>query len=161
MTLADICSNNQISYNTLRGRLSTLGISDEEVRERYIAQMVKKNGMEIYQYDKDGNYVRSYSSINEAIRITGIHHIDQVVRGERRIAGGYLWSSEKSDRIAPYCPNKKYIPKPVCQYTPDWTFVAEYPSATTAERICGVHNVSRACRKDMCAGGYRWKYKAA
>ena len=56
---------------------------------------------EIHQYDKDGNYIASYKSRTKAFLATGIQHsnINKVVRGERKYAGGYMWSSKKVNNI--------------------------------------------------------------
>ena len=47
----------------------------------------------VNQYTKDGQYIATYSSVSEAMGITGISqsHISQIVNGKGRTAGGYIW----------------------------------------------------------------------
>lgn len=48
----------------------------------------------VYQYTKDGIFIRAYGSTTEAERITGIHscNIGQCCRGYLRTSGGFIWS---------------------------------------------------------------------
>lgn len=58
--------------------------------------------------------------------------------------------------------DKKKMWVPVCQYTKDGKFVAEYESVGEAEKQTGVlhNNISKVCNsKRSFAGGFRWKYK--
>lgn len=47
----------------------------------------------VSQYNLDNTYVNSFSSINEAERVTKIKHynISFVCKGKRKTAGGYIW----------------------------------------------------------------------
>lgn len=47
----------------------------------------------VLQYDKNGNFIKEYSSIMYAERKTGIYHqnIGKVCRGKYHTAGGFLW----------------------------------------------------------------------
>lgn len=45
----------------------------------------------VLQFDKKGNFIEEYESIDNAIKETGIIHISDVCRGERKTAGGYIW----------------------------------------------------------------------
>lgn len=48
----------------------------------------------VYQYTKDGSFIRSYPSTKEIERQTGIHNgsISHCCLGKRKSAGGYVWS---------------------------------------------------------------------
>lgn len=48
-------------------------------------------GIPVVQYDKKGNKIAEYLTCNEATIATGITHIDEVVSGKRKTAGGYIW----------------------------------------------------------------------
>ncbi len=50
----------------------------------------------IIQKDLDGNEIRTYKSLREAHRITGINRstIAKYLRGERKHAGGFLWATK-------------------------------------------------------------------
>ena len=47
----------------------------------------------VFQYTKDGNFVKEYISAMEAERDTGVHHpnISKVCLKKREYAGGYIW----------------------------------------------------------------------
>lgn len=51
------------------------------------------NIKEVCQYDLDGNYIRSYSSILEATKCTNTSQgmISNVINGKRKTANGYIW----------------------------------------------------------------------
>lgn len=50
--------------------------------------------------------------------------------------------------------------KPICQYTIDGTFIAEWPSIKIAEVTLGIYNIGK-CANGVArsAGGYVWKFK--
>ena len=54
-----------------------------------------------YQYDLKGNYIASYPSLTKAFLNTGIQsaNISKVLRGERKHAGGYYWSTTKANML--------------------------------------------------------------
>ena len=54
---------------------------------------------------------------------------------------------------------KKYKKVPVIQYSLDNVFIKEWDSKTDAEKELKICNISRAIRKNLTAGGYKWKYK--
>jgi hypothetical protein len=55
----------------------------------------------IIQYDKDGNELGKYKSVNEASSKTGVNvgSIYRVVKGQRPTAGGYVWTDESPELI--------------------------------------------------------------
>ena len=53
-----------------------------------------------------------------------------------------------------------YNRKPVVQYTIEGQFIAEYPSASEAERQTKITTITKCCRGiQKKAGGYVWKWK--
>lgn len=55
--------------------------------------MNRKDRIEVEQYTKSGEFVARYSSIQEAMRQTGIDsgHIGSVCNGKRKSAGNFIW----------------------------------------------------------------------
>lgn len=55
--------------------------------------MAKAVGKKVDQYDKDGKFIKTYDSISQAERITGVSNknIRHVLRGRSQTAGGYSW----------------------------------------------------------------------
>jgi len=51
----------------------------------------EKNGRQVFQYNLEGNLIRSFVSCAEAKRQTGVSGIRAVARGFRKTAGGFVW----------------------------------------------------------------------
>ena len=51
----------------------------------------KKMSKPVLQFTKEGEFIKEYQSIDNAIKQTGILHISDVCRCERKTAGGYIW----------------------------------------------------------------------
>ena len=53
-----------------------------------------KNNENIFQYTKDGLFLKSYNSAKEASQLTGIHRTSIGANARKKIpsAGGYVWS---------------------------------------------------------------------
>jgi group I intron endonuclease len=64
---------------------------------------------EIHQYDLNGNYIRSFYSIREACRKTGLvpSSINRCLNNTYKKAGKYMWSYTKYNQIEPYNVNKR------------------------------------------------------
>jgi group I intron endonuclease len=65
----------------------------EENIEKHRDVMTKAKGKKISQYTKENKIVKVYNSIREADRISGIKksNIQQVLSGNTKTAGGYIW----------------------------------------------------------------------
>lgn len=50
-----------------------------------------KLGKPISQFDKNGNYIRSFECCEDVVRELGISHSEDVANGKRKTAGGYIW----------------------------------------------------------------------
>lgn len=48
----------------------------------------------VYQYDLNGNFIRSWGTPKEAEKALNIFNVTAVARGVRKQAGGYYWSYE-------------------------------------------------------------------
>lgn len=136
---------------------------------KYAIEVTSKT---VYQYSLDGNYVGQYKSTAEAAKsVNGTQsNISECCLGSQYTAYGYQWSYEKHKSITPIETfdkrRWKNRAKPVCQYSTDGTFIAEYVSAAEAGRITNIEssNIRNCCRgrKDYKrAGGFIWKYKDA
>lgn len=122
--------------------------------------------LEFNQYDLDGNYIKTFNSIQKASEELGYKNlaIHEVCRGERRQAGGFLWSYEKKNKIEPVKENhmkNNANSKKVYQYTLNGEFVCEWISVSEIERQL---NYSKSMIVDCCNGkrnlayGYQWNY---
>lgn len=159
LKVVDVCKKYNMSTTTYCSRLRNIGVSDEEIAQRKLQHLIETNGTPVHQYSLDGKYIRSFPSMNQAARETGIGHINDAASGERYAAGGYLWSTKKAENIGRCDSRSLSILKPVLQFTTSWQFIKEYKSAKAAETALGISNVGRACKKGQNAGGYKWTYK--
>lgn len=51
----------------------------------------KKRSIPIFQFSKDGTFVKEWPSAREAGRQLGINHICECLKGHHKSAGGYVW----------------------------------------------------------------------
>lgn len=129
----------------------------------------------VYQYTMDGEYIRSYSSITEAIQLNGFD--DRLKDGRlvsclrtHHCAFGYLWDKQSNDNIAQlylaYC-NKQKKPRSnrqVAQYDKDMNVINVYSSVYAAAKQTGLpySNIYAVCSEKRTSnhtcGGYIWKF---
>ena len=116
----------------------------------------------VNQYDKQGHYLRTFGSIAEAKRITGIVSITGVLRNDsfRYSAGGYQWKYDTGNHedISPACgPGRSVLQiDPVTGQT-----VQEFPSLTEAAKAIGIsrQSIFLNCKGDTIkTGGFFWRY---
>lgn len=69
--------------------------------DKAVRNSAKKTSKKIFQYGKDGKFIRSYRSMHEAERQTGIrsNRICTVANGREPTAGGFYWRHAKLKRI--------------------------------------------------------------
>lgn len=65
----------------------------EETKEQIKKTCTDKFGVKILQYDKQGNLIKTWNSVKEASRETGIDQssIRKCLSKERKSSGGYVW----------------------------------------------------------------------
>lgn len=108
----------------------------------------------IYQFDKKGNFLNKYNSIQEAADKTKIDRgsISNSAAGKRKSAGGYLWSFTDSVLV-----KHKLL---VYQYTLEDQFVQTFDTLEEIKRKLNI-NTSTAIRncfsgKQKQAYGFKW-----
>ena len=144
-----------------------------ETAERYLSGAIdnyylhahrRSNGIPVNQYSLDGEYIRTFLTIEDAkksIGLTGHAIIDRVCQGTKKSAGGYQWRYDDGNKE-----NIGAVPgtikKPIIQYDMNMNFIAEYESATAIEKTLGYGHslIARCCKnKRKQAYGFIWKYK--
>lgn len=114
----------------------------------------------IYQYSLDGEYIREWESLSDAMRFYG----QSISPATRMRSAGYQWSYEKVDKmISNHNPNTG-ISKKVYQYSLDGDFIAEYSSISEAARVNnkpnGFKHISQCCNNERrSAMGFRWSFE--
>lgn len=127
---------------------------------------------EVYCYDLEGKFLKSYHSQQEASRDTGCNQSNIkdccMHKNGRRSIGGYMWeygdSATYGKEITPYVekPSKFKLDKSVVLVSKDKTTTKEFASVREAIEFTGVtqsmsNRALNGTRKT--AGGYIWKYK--
>ena len=145
--------------------------ASDETRRKLIAHHQSdsfKNAVQkkIFQYAKDGTFIREYQSINEAADNVNAspQSISRVLRKIRKSCKGYVWVYANGNDEFSYNPIEQN--KRVQQFSKDGKLIAEYHSIAEAGRAIGKiwangvsPNISKCCRgKQKTAYGYIWKY---
>ncbi len=146
---------------TISERLHALGIDKRILLERGWENGAKKNRIPVYQYDLDGNYLRSFDSIKDANVFIGLKNgVTPALNGTIQQAGGYLWKDYKADKIEPYKPIKAQRRR-VAKIAEDGTVLEVFQKIKdAATSVNGNHaNIVRACKNPhkVCCG-YHWRY---
>jgi len=124
----------------------------------------------INQYDMDGMFLRTYSSVIEAAELSGLdfRNIGSAAKKEASMAGGYYWrfgepvsqidvSAFKKQRELYFRTSKKQVQK----LTLDGQPLETYESSAAAAKDLGTLGIAiiRACRtpRFICKG-FRWRF---
>lgn len=116
----------------------------------------------VYQYSKDGNFIKEYQSSNDACRQTGISAsaIRRVINDNTQSAGGYLWTSKLVDNIK-YEHRPNSLSKHVLQFDKDGNFIKEWKSMNEAAKELGIYpaNIYRSIKSNSKPRKYKFKFK--
>lgn len=124
----------------------------------------------VYQYDLDGNFVKEFVSIADAIREVAPHiknsgNIPACCKGKRNNAYGFQWSYEYKGNKINRSKTKQEITSsirsiPVYQYSLNGDFINKYESVTSAKQINKISSIHLcASGKRKTAGGFQWFYE--
>lgn len=116
----------------------------------------------VYKYDKNGNFLQSFSCAKEAaINIPNVENVKTATAaikncclGNSKSSFGFVWSYEKKFHKQT---NEGF---PIAQYTMSGKFLRTWKSTSEAEQtlnITNIHNVIAMKNPDFSAGNYRWK----
>ena len=115
------------------------------------------NHTEIHQYDLSGKYITSYKNMQEAKNTLGIKaNIYQAIK-LKQICGGFQWSFEKLEKIAPIKPKAGRVRK-IGKFDKDWNLLKEYKSLAECKKENGSGMQHVLSGRDEFAKGYRYKY---
>lgn len=121
----------------------------------------------VYQFDLKGNLVKSYLSIKQASKETGINKssIGFVCRGLKTTAGGFIWSFDNNKDKIKFITEKiinSHTEKPVLQLDLNNNLIKKWKSATVAAKELGLKRnaISYCCHKNTnkCVGGFLWRF---
>jgi hypothetical protein len=129
-------------------------------------------GKKIYQFDKDGKFIKSYISAQEAEKIyndkKSRDNIGACCRKQQKSAYGYIWSYDNMLDLDFYL-NKNEKPtnfgihkyKKIAQHNLDGTFIKEWNSIKEASHSLdiSVDLISHCCRnKQKQTNNFKFKY---
>lgn len=142
------------------------GITRDELKDRRNTVAGMKRRLPVYQYDRDGNFIREFTSIFDAADAYGTSHwnIRNSVFGNHKTACGYQWSTQKHDNIG--AARKQSFPggrKAVYIYSADGDYIRSYSSMKEAAHAIGRN--CPVCIRNACRGvyplykGYQWRFE--
>lgn len=121
-----LCKKEQFYIDTLKPELNITLIVERNIlskesrikqsitrKKRIKSGKIKLATKIIYQYDLQGKFIKSYSSLKEACEKVNISPstICRHLNGTYKKGGGYLWSYEFKDKLEPYIKPKKKMNK--------------------------------------------------
>lgn len=142
-------------------RKINLGRKMSEIDKKHLIENIPKK--EVYQFDKNFNFIKKYCSVREASRQTGIDSgsISSCCQKKANFksAGGYIWSYTFEINLLDYEDGRK-ISKKVYQYTKNNELVKIWNNCYEAEKQLKIYHISDCLNgKRKSAGGYIWRYE--
>ena len=125
------------------------------------------NTKRIYQYTKEGIYIKEWNSISAASRELQINNanIQSSAQGKRAIAGGYRWSYEYVEKLPSiqkkHKSRKGINGKPIIQINSEGNVVNHYISLNEAQEKTQINatSISKALNGHIkTAGGFYWEF---
>jgi hypothetical protein len=138
------------------GILCNMVKDDSEIKLLAREASIKANSKEVHQYSLSGQYIQSFSSINDAIKK---YPCDIYNAASRRhsTAGGFQWRLYKKDNIDAF----SRVCKTVYQYSLDNTLLKEWNGTKEpSEELSINRGAIRNCLSGIVktAGNFKWSY---
>lgn len=114
-TMKEIAKTIPLHPETISKRLQRMGISKQEILDRGNFKANRKKERAVYQYDLEGNYIRSFPSLHEAQASLGGRRIKFPPHAKEKQTCGYQWRKFKADKIEPVKYDRPWYPKPPMQ----------------------------------------------
>lgn len=136
----------------------------KKIPREMIERANKKRIKTVYQFDLDGNFIKSYESVVKAAEENGLkkQNISTSCKCRTRSCGGYFWSYNRNEEKRVYDSTKNHKPKfKVAQcnkYTGETIKI--FDSTLEASKETGIDKagISLSCNKEnRNAGGYKWR----
>lgn len=126
---------------------------------------LSKENIPVYQYDLNGNYIKTWNSISEICDTLNINgsHIYTCCNEKMDYVYDSQWKYYYKEKIDGVLTKGEKISfkkkKPIYQYSLDGYFIRKFDSATDAEKEgFGISNVRACCNGRMMSSyGYQWR----
>lgn len=151
-------------YSHLYGKQKSFrGFIFKLKKDEKVQYKIKTTAKRIRCYSKEGVYIKTFASYQEAYKETGAlpSVIVQCLKNKCVSAGGYVWRKDIGD-YGKIRVRRKYVQNysPVLQMDSWGNIIAEFDSIKEAQLQTGINNISAVCRGERRkAGEYRWTYK--
>jgi hypothetical protein len=127
-------------------------------------QAQKPYSISVSAYTKDGNFVKTYNSINDACKNVNCLHADitRAINGRRFLIAGFQWRKYEIKTGIGKVPEKKQCNKQIGQYDSNTsTLIKVWESASQASKDLnisrtGINNCLK--QKSHTSAGYIWKF---
>ncbi len=122
----------------------------------------------IYQYTKDGTFIKKWDSIMDASRALqkNSSNITSCAKHDRPYAAGFRWEYDFQEYLEPVVKKKKSRKgshgKAIYQVDKNGQIIAEYPSLSEASAVLQIDatSISKVLNgHQQTAGGYLWRFK--
>lgn len=159
-------THEEMAFRNIREGLLIVYYNPEKIEK-----MNREIRKPISQYDRNGKFIRSFSSITDAAKTVGINHasIGDVAREEGKHATGYIWrygtdtTPLDKEILSKYTNPRLRVSFSVSCYDMDNNFLASYPSMRAAALTLGFDDRKLGALLKKGNGtaefeGFIWKY---
>lgn len=120
----------------------------------------------VYQFDLNGNFIRSYKSARDAAIAVSPDNQDTIrasikncCLGTSYSSRGFFWSYYKEFiKKEDYQNNINRRKNKIAQYTLSGKFLRYYDNITEARNATGLRNLYSSIRGECSIGGFQWRY---
>lgn len=120
----------------------------------------------VYQFDLNGNFIRSYKSARDAAMTVSPNNQDTIrasikncCLGTSYSSCGFFWSYYKEFiKKEDYQNNINRRKNKIAQYTLSGKFLRYYDNITEARNATGLKNLYSSIRGECSIGGFQWRY---
>lgn len=120
----------------------------------------------VYQFDLNGNFIRSYKSARDAAMTVAPNNQDTIrasikncCLGTSYSSCGFFWSYYKEFiKKEDYQNNINRRKNKIAQYTLSGKFLRYYDNITEARNATGLKNLYSSIRGECSIGGFQWRY---
>lgn len=120
----------------------------------------------VYQFDLNGNFIRSYKSARDAAIAVSPNNQDTIrasikncCLGTSYSSCGFFWSYYKEFiKKEDYQNNINRRKNKIAQYTLSGKFLRYYDNITEARNATGLKNLYSSIRGECSIGGFQWRY---
>ena len=120
----------------------------------------------VYQFDLNGNFIKSYKSARDAAMAVSPDNQDTIrasikncCLGTSYSSCGFFWSYYKEFiKKEDYQNNINRRKNKIAQYTLSGKFIRYYDNITEARNATGLRNLYSSIRGECSIGGFQWRY---